>query len=152
MELWEGESYFTECAGVFLKTLDFKYSTRWRRRRIWEVFLKRKAKIKAREAWEILTRAANAKRACSNLLMRKSPHIKCDGRRISGHEKKIDLPKKTFPYSYALPNKGWQRNKRGSWRIAINGRPYLQTSMLMTSKSMDERKCINFRQHSMTKW
>ena len=39
------------------------------------------------------------------------------GRKSQGMKRRP--AKKDFPYSYACPNKGWQRNKKGNWRIAI---------------------------------
>ena len=144
MELWEEESYHTDCAGVFLKTSDFKYSTRWRRRRIWEVFLKRIAKS-MRGNHKKSSHVQPMQRDYVAIIWQESRlTLNVTGRESQGTKRRL-THQKNFPYSFALPNKGWQRNKRGSWRIAINGRPYLQTSMLMTSKSMDERKCINFR-------
>ena len=59
-------------------------------------FSKEDSKINAWEPQEILTRVAYAKGLRGNNLTRKLPHIKCDGTRISGHEKKIDLLKKPF--------------------------------------------------------
>ena len=56
-------------------------------------FSKEDSKINVWEPQEILTRVAYAKGLRGNNLTRKLPHIKCDGTRISGHEKKIDLPK-----------------------------------------------------------
>ena len=47
------------------------------------------------EAQENFARATNEEKACVNHLTRKSPRIKCDGTRISGHEGEIE-PQKTF--------------------------------------------------------
>ena len=45
------------------------------------------------EAQENFTRATNEEKTCVNRLTRKSPCIKRDGMRISGHEGEIELPK-----------------------------------------------------------
>ena len=46
-----------------------------------------------REAQENFARATKEKKARVNHLTRKSPRIKCDGTRISGHEGEIEPPK-----------------------------------------------------------
>ena len=47
----------------------------------------------AQEAQENLARATNEEKACVNHLTRKSPRIKYDWTRISGHKGEIEPPK-----------------------------------------------------------
>ena len=49
-------------------------------------FSKKRSKINARETQGTLTRTTNTKRERDHHLTGISPHIKCDGMRISRHE------------------------------------------------------------------
>ena len=91
------------------------------------------------------TYVANTNKERGNQLTKMSPHKKYDGIRISKHEQG-DPPKKDFLYSLDRPDNRWQRNKGGNWQVACKWLSITcKPSMIVTSKSMDEHKCISSR-------